>query len=365
MVYSAIALHALGHDLSCGPIRKGLEALERFTIDSGQELVLQSCVSPVWDTALTSLAMLYSGVEKGHPSIGAAAGWLAGEQVFKKGDWSVKRPELEPGGWAFEFENSLYPDIDDTAVVLMFLERYKDSGIVEPENLKKGVGWILGMQGSDGGWGAFDVDNNMKIWNQVPVGDLEAMIDPSTADITGRVLEALGLTGFELSDGAVQRAIRFLKKDQEKDGCWWGRWGGNYIYGTWSVLMGLRSIGEDMDRPYVRKAARWLKDHQNPDGGWGECCESYDDPSLRGQGASTASQTAWAIMGLISAGDGGCEEVKKGIRFLIEGQKADGTWDEEEFTGTGFPRHFMIRYHNYRNCFPLMALGMFHSHTTQ
>jgi squalene-hopene/tetraprenyl-beta-curcumene cyclase len=220
---------------------------------------------------------------------------------------------------------------------------------------------MLGMQGKDGGWGSFDADNNLRILNQLPFGDLEAMIDPSTPDLTGRVLECLGLFGYELSEDKVQQGMDFLKRTQEEDGSWWGRWGVNYINGTWSVLMGLASMGEDLSKPYIGKATAWLKGVQRPDGGWGECCESYEDPRLKVHGTSTPSQTAWAIMGLIAAGEGRSEEVRRGIDFLVARQKADGTWKEEEFTGTGFPKYFMIRYHNYRNCFPLMALGRFHS----
>jgi squalene-hopene/tetraprenyl-beta-curcumene cyclase len=284
--------------------------------------------------------------------------WLASKQIFKKGDWSVKRPELNPGGWAFEFDNNWYPDIDDTAVILTLLNRYRDTEIINPENMTCGINWILGMQGKDGGWGAFDVDNNRKILNHIPFGDLEALIDPSTPDLTGRVLEVLGVMDYKQSHKYVQKAINFLKRTQEKDGSWWGRWGVNYLYGTWSVLVGLRSIGEDMTKPYIKKAVRWLKNRQNLDDGWGECCESYESPYMKVHGTSTPSQTAWTIMALIAAGEGTSEEVIKGIKFLIKRQNNDGTWDEEEFTGTGFPKYFMLRYHNYRNCFPLMALGV-------
>ena len=361
MVYSILGLLALGHDVSSEPVKKGLQAVERFTIENEEELMLQSCISPVWDTALTSLALLYSGIDRGHPVLSRAVEWLSSRQVSRKGDWSVKRPELEPGGWAFEFENTWQPDVDDTAVVLMLLNRYKETGLVPAASLQRGLGWIVGMQGKDGGWGAFDVDNNNDLANHVPFGDHEAMIDPSTPDVTGRVLELLGQIGYGPSEEHVSRALRYLKKTQEKDGLWWGRWGVNYSYGTWSVLVGLRSIGEDITLPYVRMAATSLKSCQNKDGGWGECCESYADPGLRLQGKSTPSQTSWVIMALIAAGDRGCEEVRRGISFLLERQKADGTWDEDEFTGTGFPRYFMLNYHNYRNCFPLMALGRFMS----
>jgi squalene-hopene/tetraprenyl-beta-curcumene cyclase len=359
MVNSLLALVAMGYDLSSETVEKGLEALERFTIEGEDEIVLQSCISPVWDTALTSLALLCSGVDRDHLSLLKACRWLASKQIFQKGDWSVKRPGLAGGGWAFEFENSWYPDVDDTAVVLLLLSRYGDKEFIKDENIRKALNWIYGMQGSDGGWGAFDVDNNARILNHLPFGDLEAMIDPSTPDLTGRVLELLGLLGFRTSDKRVRKAIRFIKKTQEEDGTWWGRWGVNYIYGTSLVLSGLSAVGEDMGSPYVRKAVAWLKNNQNSDGGWGECCESYDDSNLKCRGISAPSQTAWAILGLLAAGEETSAEVLRAIRYLLEKQLPDGTWGEESFTGTGFPRHFMIRYHNYRNCFPLMALGRF------
>jgi squalene-hopene/tetraprenyl-beta-curcumene cyclase len=364
MVNSILALAVLGHDLSSEPVRKGLEALERFTIENEEELTLQSCISPVWDTALAALALLYSGMKREHAALLNASKWLASKQIFGKGDWSIKRPRLASGGWAFEFENNWYPDVDDTAVVLMLLYRYTDCEFINPDNLEKGLHWIFGMQGKDGGWGAFDADNNMKILNQLPFGDLEAMIDPSTADLTGRVLELLGTIGYERSSDTVRKAKRFLKKTQEEDGSWWGRWGVNYIYGTSSVLVGLGAIGEGMALPYVQKAVRWLKGIQNPDGGWGESCESYDDQSLKCNGRSTPSQTAWAMLALIAAGEWSGEAVRRGVTYLIGSQLADGTWDEPEFTGTGFPKYFLINYHNYRNCFPLMALGKFLSKAT-
>ena len=361
MVNSILALAARGHEVSDDAIRRGLEALERFTIEREDELLLQSCISPVWDTALTALALLQSGMEEEHTSITEACKWLVSRQISTTGDWSVKRPELEPGGWAFEFDNSWYPDVDDTAVVLMLLSRYANSAFVSRTDIDRGVRWVLGMQGRDGGWGAFDVDNNMKMLNQLPFGDLEAMIDPSTPDITGRVLELLGMLGYDTKNEAVRGAIEFLRKTQEEDGTWWGRWGVNYIYGTSIVLSGLRSVGEDMGSVYVRKAVDWLKKSQRPDGGWGECCESYSDPALKCSGASTPSQTAWALLALMAAGEESSEKTIKGIQYLLKRQGQDGTWDEEWFTGTGFPKYFMLRYHNYRNCFPLMALGKFAS----
>jgi squalene-hopene/tetraprenyl-beta-curcumene cyclase len=361
MVNSLLALAATGYGFSDEAVRKGLEAMERFTIERDDELVLQSCISPVWDTALTSLALLDSGLERKHPSVTEACKWLASKQIITKGDWSVKKPALEPGGWAFEFENSWYPDVDDTAAVLMLLWRHAGRDAAGREDIERGVRWILGMQGRDGGWGAFDVDNDVKILNQLPFGDLEAMIDPSTPDITGRVLELLGMMGYGKEDARVRRAVAFLRKTQEEDGTWWGRWGVNYIYGTSIVLCGLRSIGEDMGSAYIREAAKWIKKSQRPDGGWGECCESYSDPALKCSGASAPSQTAWALLALIAAGEENSEEVIRGLCYLLKRQGQDGTWEEEWFTGTGFPKYFMIRYHNYRNCFPLMALGRFAS----
>jgi squalene-hopene/tetraprenyl-beta-curcumene cyclase len=363
MVNSLLALATLGYDTTSEPMKRGLEALKRFTIETDDELTLQSCISPIWDTALTGLGLLYSGMEREHPAVEAACTWLASKQIFSKGDWSVKRPKLEPGGWAFEFDNSWYPDVDDTGIVLLFLNYYVHAGLVKPENLEKGVHWILGMQGKDGGWGAFDVDNNFSLLNKIPFGDLEAMIDPSTADLTGRVLELLGTLRYKRSDRRVRRALSFIKRTQEENGSWWGRWGVNYLYGTSTVLAGLQAIGEDLSSPYIRKSVSWLKSTQNLDGGWGESCASYRECVPQGCVKSTPSQTAWAILGLISAGEIGSYEVLKGIAYLLKNQKPDGTWDEESFTGTGFPKHFFIRYHNYRNCFPLMALGKFYHQT--
>ncbi len=359
MVNSIFALVARGYAASHDPVKRGLWALERFTIENEEEISLQSCISPVWDTALTALALDCSGIERDHDSILKACRWLVSKQIFQKGDWSVKRPNLEPGGWAFEFDNNWYPDIDDTAVVLMLLYRYSDKEFIKPENLKKGIEWILGMQGKDGGWGAFDVDNDVRILNELPFSDLEATIDPSTPDITGRVLEILGQSGYELSTTAVKRGIDFIKRTQDDGGSWWGRWAVNHIYGTWSVLSGLASIGEDMSSPYIKRAIQWLKTCQNSDGGWGERCESYETGAQKGCGQSTPSQTAWAILGLIAANEGKSAEVLGGVQYLLNGQLPNGTWEEDEFTGTGFPKYFMIRYHNYRNCFPLLALGRF------
>ena len=363
MVNSILALRCLGRSLDDPAIRKGLQALERFTIEDDRQLRLQSCVSPVWDTPLTSIALLDSGLSKDHPALAKAAQWLLNEQISVDGDWKVKNPNLEPAGWAFEFQNNRYPDVDDSAVVLMALRRMWMNGPPDEDGrIQKGIRWVLGMRSRNGGWAAFDVNNDKEFLNKIPWADLEANLDPPTADLTGRVLELMGQYGYNREHPTAQRAIRFLKRIQEPDGCWWGRWGVNYIYGTWSVLLGLASIGEDPNEPCIRKAVRWLREHQNWDGGWGETCDSYARPELRGTGPSTASQTAWALMALMAAGESDSPEVVRGVQYLVAHQEEDGSWSEEYFTGTGFPKHFMIRYHNYRNCFPLMALGRYRAH---
>jgi squalene-hopene/tetraprenyl-beta-curcumene cyclase len=360
MANSILALKCLGHGLDHPAIAKGLEALENFCLEDDRQIHLQSCISPVWDTALTAMALLDSGLSRDHPALEKSGRWLLSQQIFAPGDWSVKNPHLEPGGWAFEFKNDWYPDVDDSAVVLMVLRRLEMDGSVETwRRIQQGIQWVLGMRSRNGGWGSFDINNDKEILNKIPFADLEANLDPPTADLTGRVLEMMGVWGFHRDHPLAVQAIRFIKDTQEPDGCWWGRWGVNYIYGTWSVVCGLASIGEDLSLPYVRRAVRWLQDHQNWDGGWGETCDSYRRPELRGSGPSTASQTAWALMALLAASESQSPAVARGINYLLAHQREDGTWEEEYFTGTGFPKYFMLKYHNYRICFPLMALGRY------
>ncbi len=359
MVYSMLALHYLGFGLSHEVMRKGLKAIEDFCIEDEDGLRMQSCISPVWDTALTALALLEAGESPELPALEKSAEWLVSQQILTGGDWQFKNA-CDPGGWAFEFSNSRYPDVDDSAVVLNVLNRFGHKKLDGLDSCNsRGMQWIISMQSSNGGWAAFDRDNGMEILNRIPFADTEAMVDPPTADVTGRVLEVMGMFGFDRGHSGAKRGMRFIKSIQEKDGSWWGRWGVNYVYGTWSVLRGLMSIGEDPKSTVFRAAIHWLKDHQNPDGGWGETCDSYKWPEFAGQGPSTPSQTAWAIMGLLAGGEEKSAEVSKGIQYLLRTQKSDGTWDEIYFTGTGFPKHFYIRYHNYRNCFPLMALGQY------
>ena len=359
MVNSLLALACQGYQVDHPVMQRGLGALEAFTIKLGDRLRLQSCISPVWDTALAVRALAAAGVPPSHPAMVEATARLLDNQILKPGDWCIKRPHLAPGGWAFEFVNNWYPDIDDSAVVLMALKEGLIDSRPHQTALATGISWCLGMQSKNGGFAAFDADNTKEWLNAIPFADLKALSDPPTEDVTGRVLEMMGIFGFSSGYPAAARALSFIKAKQLPDGSWWGRWGVNYIYGTWSVLMGLKAIGEDMHSPMVRKAVAWLKDQQNPDGSWGECCECYHDPRKKGEGCSTASQTAWAVMGLMAAGETACPEVKAGIHYLIKTQKKDGRWEEKHFTGTGFPSHFMIRYHLYRDVFPLMALGLY------
>jgi len=366
MLNAILALSTLGYSNEHPAMSQGLKAMANFCIETDEQLVLQSCISPVWDTALALKALCDAGVPPDHPSLVKGAHWLLEKEVRKPGDWRIKSPDLEPGGWAFEFLNDWYPDVDDSGFVMIALKgvQLKDKKALNAA-VKRGINWCLGMQSKNGGWGAFDKDNTKYLLNKIPFADLEALIDPPTADLTGRMLELMGTFGYARTFPAALRAIDFLKKTQEPEGPWWGRWGVNYLYGTWSVLCGLSAIGEEMNQPYIRKAVDWIKSRQNIDGGWGETCESYHDRNLAGIGESTASQTGWALLALLAAGEVHSATVVRGIQHLISTQKRDGTWDETQYTGTGFPKFFMIKYHIYRNCFPLMALGSYRNLTAE
>jgi squalene-hopene/tetraprenyl-beta-curcumene cyclase len=360
MMNSVLALVSLGYRLDSPPVAKGLAAIERFGIETADTFRLQSCVSPVWDTVLSITALADSGLPRTQPDVHRAVQWVVGKQVLRDGDWKIKNRRGQPGGWSFEFNNDFYPDNDDTAAVLIALHKAGLPDEEKGEVVQRGLQWLLSMQCDDGGWGAFDINNNKAILNKIPFADLESMLDPSTCDVTGRALELLGLIGFPRTHRIVRRAVRFIHDNQELDGAWYGRWGVNYIYGTCHVLCGLRAVGEPMHQPYVRHAVYWLMAHQNADGGWGETCRSYAEPALRGTGSSTASQTAWALMGLLAAGEVRSQAVIRGIDFLLRTQTAAGTWYEPEFTGTGFPKYFLIKYYMYQDYFPLMALARYH-----
>jgi squalene-hopene/tetraprenyl-beta-curcumene cyclase len=358
MTTSVLALKCLGTPEDDPLFVEALAQLDGLVTPDG--LRVQPCLSPVWDTCLVSYALAQAGVAASDPALARAASWLLSKQCRRPGDWAVRNP-VPPGGWFFEFRNQHYPDVDDTCMALMVL-RHAQVPEAEEQQLamSRGLRWMLGMQNPDGGWASFDRGNDKRWLTEVPFADHNAMIDPSTADITGRVLECLGhLGGFDPGQEVVRRAITFLREQQEIDGCWYGRWGVNYIYGTGHVLRGLCLVGEDMNQPYVRRAASWLEAHQNVDGGWGESIASYDDPRRRGQGTSTPSQTAWALMGLLAAKRAEGSAVRRGIRWLLDRQSPAGTWAQSEWTGTGFPRVFYLDYPFYRHHFPLMVLAQY------
>ncbi|MEU9252111.1 squalene--hopene cyclase [Streptomyces sp. NPDC048270] len=359
-VYSVIALHLLGYDLGHPVMRAGLESLDRFAVwrEDGARMI-EACQSPVWDTCLAVIALADAGLRPDHPALVKAADWMLGEEIARTGDWAVRRPGLAPGGWAFEFHNDTYPDIDDTAEVVLALRRVRhpDPARVEAA-IARGVSWNLGMQSKNGAWGAFDADNTSPFPNRLPFCDFGEVIDPPSADVTAHVVEMLAFEG-RAGDARTRRGIAWLLAEQEPDGAWFGRWGTNYVYGTGSVVPALTAAGIAPAHPAIRRAVRWLESVQNEDGGWGEDQRSYKDRSWAGKGASTPSQTAWALMALLSAGEREGKAVERGIAHLVATQREDGSWDEPHFTGTGFPWDFSINYHLYRQVFPLTALGRY------
>jgi len=360
MANSIIALRCLGYEVEHPIVARAFKQIESLEVEDDRTLHIQPCFSPVWDTCLAVNALRASGLPGDHHVLVSACRWLLSKQTWKEGDWKVKAPSAEPGGWYFQFENEFYPDIDDSAVVMTALSKT----VLPDESAKRAavtqaLKWVMPMQSSDGGWASYDKDNNTLFLNEIPFADHKALLDSPTADLTGRMLEMLGHLGTAPSDPAVRQAIAFLRRQQEPEGCWYGRWGVNYIYGTWSALAGLRASGERMDEPYIQRATDWLISRQNPDGGWGESCYSYDNPRAAGRGTSTASQTAWALLGLLHSGIVRHPTVSKGIDYLLRTQSADGWWEEREFTGTGFPRVLYLRYHLYRLYFPLWALSFY------
>jgi squalene-hopene/tetraprenyl-beta-curcumene cyclase len=370
MLNSMLALRALNYSVHDPIVERGMQAIDNFGVETATEYWVQPCVSPVWDTALVMRALVDSGMAANHPALVKSAEWLIQKQILSYGDWAVKNRTGKPGAWAFEFDNQFYPDVDDTAVVVMALAAVQaPNEPLKQAAIERAVSWIASMQCAEGGWAAFDVDNNQDWLNAIPYGDLKAMIDPNTADVTARVLEMVGkLRGTASPSGsisaeALNRALVYLRQQQESEGCWFGRWGVNYIYGTSGVLAALALMAPQTHRDCIERGAEWLVGCQNPDGGWGESCQSYLDPSLKGQGKSTASQTAWALIGLMAAGSAteqyAMTAIQQGIDYLLATQNLDGTWDESEFTGTGFPCHFYLNYNLYRQHFPLTALGRY------
>ena len=359
MMNAIFALVALGHSPDDPLTAREIRTFARFEIEEGDTIRVQPCTSPVWDTCIAMVALEEAGLPPNHPALVRAARWLLDNQILGPGDWEVKNPDGPPGGWAFEFRNDFYPDVDDTAFVLMALQR-----VVYPDQLRmdrtirRGLAWLLSMQNRDGGWGAFDKDNDCSILTQVPFADHNAMIDPSTADVTARVAECLGRFGWPATHPVIKRALAFLLHDQTPDGSWYGRWGVNYVYGTGGVLRALEAVGLAA-REYCQRAVAWLRAVQSADGGYGESIASYSDSALKAKGNTTPSQTAWGLIGLLAAGDPGEPAVARAASYLLQQQNPDGSWDESEFTGTGFPCVFYLKYHLYRNYFPLYALARF------
>ena len=378
LAYGAIALKILGHGLEDPIVVKALKALYSFQQLSEADLphiprewrasdlqsrepVLhqQCCISPVWDTPWAAVALVDSGLKPTHSALRKAAEWLKSKQITTvRGDWSIKNKRARPGGWSFEFQNEYFPDVDDTIEVLSFFHKLGLPNEEFKKSFDLGLHWLMSMQSKNGGWAAFDVDNTLDLVNRIPFSDHGACLDPPTPDITGRMLELLAQIDHPRQDSAVRRAVNFIYREQLECGAWEGRWGVNYLYGTWCVLQGLAAIGEDLNDPRIQKARQWLISVQNHDGGWGESCRGYLEDRFTPLPHSVPSQTAWGVMGLIAAG-GADTSVERGVEFLLRRQNGHGCWDEKEYTGTGFPGHFYIRYHGYRHYFPLLALGKY------
>jgi squalene-hopene/tetraprenyl-beta-curcumene cyclase len=360
MVYTCLALRCLGYPDDSPEMVWAEQQLQRLMIEDHQTIRIQPCFSPVWDTTWMMIALADAGLDPSHDSLERAADWMLDHEIRQPGDWSIRDPQIPPGGWAFEYQNRFYPDLDDTATGLMALrrtQRYDDDRCQDV--VQRAMDFEIKMQSRDFGWAAFDRDVNNRILESIPFADHNAMLDPSCPDITARVLEMLGEYGYRPGEHFIEGAIRFILAHQEPEGCWWGRWGVNYIYGTWQVLVGLASIGFDMKDPRIVKAADWLRSVQQDDGSWGESCASYSDRRLMGQGNPTPSQTAWGVLGLLAASGPNDTAVQRGIDYLLRTQNKDGSWTETEFTGTGFPKVFYLRYHFYPLYFPMMAVARY------
>jgi squalene-hopene/tetraprenyl-beta-curcumene cyclase len=358
MVYILIVFRILGYADDHPRVQLAHKHLRDFFVDLGNdEIRIQPCFSPVWDTGLAVHALAEAGLDPTSDAARRATEWLLNKECKIVSDWQKNCPKGKLGGWFFEYENPHYPDVDDTAAVTMALCRV--GGLTAHPAVQRGIDWLLAMQNDDGGWAAFDHTKDRPLLEKIPFADHNAMQDPSCPDIAGRVLESLGHNGFRADHPIVRRAIDFIRQGQDACGAWWGRWGVNYVYGTWQILTGLNNVGEDMTQPYIQKAAAWLKSVQKPDGSFGESCESYDDPSLKGQGESTPSQTAWGAMALMAAGGPDDPAIEKALTWLAENQREDGNWDEHFYTGTGFPKVFYLNYHLYRLYFPLTAFARY------
>ena len=361
MLNSIIALKALGYADDHPQIVRAERELKRLEHQTADRVRIEPCLSPVWDTAIVAICLRESGVPEDHPQIKRATEWLMTKEIRFRGDWIHKNPaKVEPSGWVFEFENKWNPDVDDTAMVLLALRKTPTNDPAKrDECFQRGLKWMMTFQCKDGGWAAFDKDCTKNILEKVPFADHNAMLDPECADITARILELLGYEGWRTDHPQVKHALKYLRDQQEEDGSWYGRWGVNYIYGTWQVLRGLRALNIEMQQPWLLRAREWLESVQHEDGGWGERCNTYDDPVFKGQGPSTASQTAWALMGLCAFDEPDLPSIKRGIEYLIRTQNPDGSWSEDEITGTGFPKVFYLKYDMYRNAWPLLAFATY------
>jgi len=360
MLNCLIALRVLGYSKDHPAYKKAAQDFAGLFVDDPEDFRIQPCLSPVWDTAITLISLAESGLPAEDPSLRRAAKWLLDKEVRIRGDWAFNNSHPEASGWAFEYNNVYYPDVDDTAMVLMALRlaRPEENWGLE-EAFRRALDWELSFQCRDGGWAAFDKNVTTPWLEDMPFADHNAILDPTCSDLTARTLELLGYIGFNPKARCVRDAIHYLIETQEADGSWYGRWGVNYIYGTWQVMRGLRAIGEDMTQDWILRGRDWLESCQNDDGGWGETCATYENPAMKGIGASTASQTSWAIMGICACGDLNRLSIQRGLRFLLSSQRSDGSWDEPEITGTGFPGVFYLKYDMYRENFPLLALATY------
>ena len=374
MANSLMAFDALGYPGDHPDVVTARSAVDKLLVFRDGMGYCQPCLSPVWDTGLALHALMETGIEGDHPIVRRASRWLVGRQILDvKGDWAANRGHVRPGGWAFQYWNDFYPDVDDTAVVVMALHRADEDAYGEA--IERGIEWILGMQSRNGGWGAFDADNNHYFLQNIPFADHGALLDPPTADVTARCISMLAQVGYDHTHPAMARGLAYLRREQEEDGSWFGRWGNNYVYGTWSVLSAFNAAGADMQATYIRKAAAWLKYGQRPDGGWGEDCSTYLDhrrwyvsvaAKARRMDAvktSTPSQTSWALLGLMAAGEVDSDNVRRGIGYLLDAPRDNGKWKEEYFNAVGFPRIFYLRYHGYSAYFPLWTLARYRTLT--
>ena len=361
MLNSLIAMKALGYPDNHPEVLRAERELKKLQHETRDSVRIEPCFSPVWDSAIVAICLRESGIAAEHPALRKCAEWLMDREIRFQGDWQYKNPaKVEPSGWVFEFNNKWNPDVDDTAMVLLALRKIPtDDRQKRDACFQRGLNWMMTFQCKDGGWASFDRDCTKNILEKVPFADHNAMLDPECADITARILELLGYEGWKTDHPQVKEALDFIRSHQEPDGSWYGRWGVNYIYGNWQVLRGMRALNLDMNQPWLLKGRDWLESVQHEDGGWGERCNTYADPVFKGQGPSTASQTAWAIMGLCAFDDPNRPSIRRGIDYLIRTQSPDGSWTEHETTGTGFPRVFYLKYDMYRNAWPLLALATY------